>query len=610
MSAPQFGIINYRPETEVLPVLGADFSKVGIVAVSADASNVALPLGVAVRFASTDAALIAGMGTGLLADAVNGINDQIGVLGRSVDLIIVRIATGNNEGEMLQNAVDALDVLRASPEVLNATPRIIICPGLTSQVGSVGGTIEVTSAEVAGGNTGQGALTLAEPPSLTGAKNGTYTIRITGGTKSASFAAKEGGNTGDGTLGTLTADANAPVGDYRVICAVADTDGGIFTVLKPDGTLDAPGVAVVGAAYNSTSGINFTISDGAADFIVGDEFVVTVEHAVPAGGGTFSVTDPDGIALASGTVGTPYATHLSFTIADGTPDFAIGDGFDVEVAITDPTLTANPVVAALPSVLEGLLAVAFVDAPDTSLLAAENWRETIQSDRIIPIGVSVKVIENSIIVNRPASPRIAGLCVRVDNANRGAPFNPIANRPIYGIVGTNRAIPFSLTDGSVEGQLMLAADIGVIVRGELGVDDAAADGGFVYIGTESCAEGDLWSQFHQVRGSDYLTVKMMRLTRQFLGRAINADMAEAWLNSIKFMLRDHKALDDILGYKVDFVKDLNSPEQVRLGRLTVTPRIEPAPVFRVATHEIKRYRPAVDALVDEIISRLDASTVA
>ncbi|MBX9760760.1 MAG: phage tail protein, partial [Beijerinckiaceae bacterium] len=272
-----------------------------------------------------------------------------------------------------------------------------------------------------------------------------------------------------------------------------------------------------------------------------------------------------------------------------------------------PDNAANPVVAALPAVLNALLAVAIVDGPDASRAAAETWREDIQSERIILVAVSAKVWETDEAVTRPMSPRIAGLMVRIDNANGGKPFHPIANRPIWGILGTNRPIAFSLTDGAVEGQLMLAADLGIVVRGEIGVDTAIADGGFVYIGTESCAEGELWSQFHQIRGADYLTVKMMRITRQFLGRAINADMVEAWLNSIRFMLRDHKAANDILGYDLQFPKSLNSAEQIRLGRLVVRPQIEPAPVFRVATHEVRRYRPAIDELVATIISRLSAT---
>ena len=217
-----------------------------------------------------------------------------------------------------------------------------------------------------------------------------------------------------------------------------------------------------------------------------------------------------------------------------------------------------------------------------------------------------RVLENGEFVLRPMSPRVIGLQIRIDNQHEGKPFHPIANQPIWDISGVEPRVHFDLEDGASEGQLLLADDLSIVVPGELGVDGSIADGGYIYIGTESCAEGDLWSQFHQVRGANYLAVKSIRITRQFLGGLISADAVEAWANSIKFMLRDHKALDDILGYRVEF-PTTNSPEQVRLGHLRIIPRIEPAPVFRVATIEQRRYRPAVDELVATIISRLTAA---
>lgn len=605
MTVPNFGVVIERPNVEPVPVLGADFSKIGMVSTSADASNSVLPLGVAKRFNTRDAALLAGMGTGFIADAINAINDQMGPLGSSADICIVRVAVGGSEAATLQNVVDGLQVLRAAPDEINMTPRLIMCPGYTAQVTSVGGTIDVQRT-ADGGNTGNGLMTLAGTPHLAGVKAGIYEVEITGGTKSAAAAVAGEDNVGDGTVGSLTADSTAAVGTWTLLCMEAAANGGKFLVKKPDGSVDSPGLATVGSAYNSTSGINFTIADGATDFAVGDVFTIAVAHAVPANGGAFSVTDPDGIVLTAGTVGTPYATQIAFTIADGSTDFVVGDKWEVEVTITDAQLTANPVVVELPSVLAGLMAIAVVDAPNSSLNASENWRETIQSDRIMAVGVGALVMEDGEIVERPMAPRVIGLIVRNDNAFGGRPFNPFANQPIYGIVGTSRNIPFSLLDGAVEGQLMLAADISVVVRGQLGVDSAIADGGFVFIGVDSLAEGELWAQIHQVRGADYIAVKLIQIARVFLGRAINADTAEAWLNSIKFMLRDHKARNDILGYKVEFPPSLNSPEEIRLGRLTVTPHIEPCPAFKRAQHQILRYRPALDELVAEIVARLAA----
>lgn len=268
------------------------------------------------------------------------------------------------------------------------------------------------------------------------------------------------------------------------------------------------------------------------------------------------------------------------------------------------TETPNPIWAALPVACEKLLAVAVVDVDPTDKTLAITQREVFNSERILPIGVAARVYEGEDLVTRAMGPRIVGLMMRIDNLHGGKPFNPFANRPVLGLSGVSRKIPFSLLDGSTEGQQMLEAEVSIVVQGETGVDGAVADGGFTFIGTDNTTTGELWKQIHQVRGADYLIVKMMEITRQFLGKRISADLTEAWLNSLKFMLRDHKVDEDILGFNLEFRADKNSPTNIRLGTLTVNLGIEPVPAFKVAEHEVARYLPALDDLVGKIVARL------
>ncbi|MEP4034072.1 phage tail protein [Roseibium polysiphoniae] len=273
--------------------------------------------------------------------------------------------------------------------------------------------------------------------------------------------------------------------------------------------------------------------------------------------------------------------------------------------------TTNPVVAALEANLGKILAVAVVDVDDTSAANAIDARETMSSERLMPVGVAARVYEGEVLVTRPMSPRVAGLMVRVDNSTGGTPFDPFANRAIYGLAGLSRKIPFSLLDGSTEGQQLLEANVAIVAEGETGVDGAISDGGYVFIGTDNAATGELFEQIHQVRGTDYIVTELIQITRQFLGRKMSADTVEAWINSIQFKLRDHKAAGHILGYSprdAMFTADQNSPENLRLGRIHLDIGIEPAPVFKVAEHEIRRYLPAVEGLVNEIVSRLTSST--
>lgn len=115
-------------------------------------------------------------------------------------------------------------------------------------------------------------------------KRGTVLGIVTVG--GATAAAKAGGNTGNGTL-TLDSStpirAGAKVGIFTVRCITAAADGGVFRVSNSDGYM--LGDVAVGATFNDQ--IKFSIADGSQDFIVGDGFDITVA----AGAGTAKVVN-------------------------------------------------------------------------------------------------------------------------------------------------------------------------------------------------------------------------------------------------------------------------------------------------------------------------------
>lgn len=276
----------------------------------------------------------------------------------------------------------------------------------------------------------------------------------------------------------------------------------------------------------------------------------------------------------------------------------------VTKSYTDATPdVANPVVVALASLLPKLLGVAIVTGPTDTLANFTAWRETIQSERIIPIASEAKVGEPA--VTRDAAPRIAGIMVRRDHEKGGLPFWSSANQPVQGIVGPGRNIEFSLTDGACEGQQLLAVNGGIIARGQMGVEQAIASGGFVYVGTDTCAEDDLWRFYNVVRGRDYIHLMFLRTLRFYLGRFnISGHTITAILNTMKIALADLQAREAILGFKVGFTRDLNSPENIRLGKFTVAFAAEEAPVLRFLGLQSARYRPAIDALLADLETAL------
>lgn len=283
-----------------------------------------------------------------------------------------------------------------------------------------------------------------------------------------------------------------------------------------------------------------------------------------------------------------------------------GDDPDKELPTATATIEilANPVCAALTPVLEKLLAVAVLDGPATTQQAYTDWRETMQSHRLIPVETAVKVGVNAIV--KPASPRVIGIAVRRDHEFGGRPFHSWANQPVQGVVGPNRPIEFSLTDGATEGQVLLSQNAGIVVRGEMGVETAIASGGFVFIGTDNCSEDPLWQFYHIVRGRDFIHLMFLRTLRGFLGRRnIDYGTVQDVLDTMRFALRDLKADGDIIDYKVGFTRDQNSPEQLRLGKFTVDFAAEEPPVLRHLGIRSARYRAALDVLLDDLLSQID-----
>lgn len=80
------------------------------------------------------------------------------------------------------------------------------------------------------------------------------------------------GNTGNGAISAVSAGATAKAGVYTANLIEPAANGGTFSVEDPDGV--NVGTAVVGTPFAGP--VNFTIADGATDFVAGDRFRITV----------------------------------------------------------------------------------------------------------------------------------------------------------------------------------------------------------------------------------------------------------------------------------------------------------------------------------------------
>ena len=89
--------------------------------------------------------------------------------------------------------------------------------------------------------------------------------------------------TGDGTvtLATVVAGSVVPlVGAYSLVCVAVITNGGVFNLLDPNGAVVAGNLTLTVGAGAATvfeaAGLQFTVTDGAADFAIGDAAPLTV----------------------------------------------------------------------------------------------------------------------------------------------------------------------------------------------------------------------------------------------------------------------------------------------------------------------------------------------
>lgn len=361
-----------------------------------------------------------------------------------------------------------------------------------------------------------------------------------------------------------------------------------FTHQRPYG-VSAINVTAGGTGYTSAPTVVLTGGGGTG----------AAAHAVLGSGANEGkvvsvVMDNEGIGYTS-------APAISFTGGAGTG----------AAATAVRSKLANPICAGATPLLNMLFAHAVVEGPGTNEADIKDWRESFNSRRLIPVDLWCKVQEGSSVVTRPGAPRVIGLGITVDYQHGGVPTHSWANRPIQGIVGFVRNPSFSLTDGATEGQSLLSANIGIGVRGELGVETAIASSGFIFVGTDNADDDPLWQFYHVSRGRDYIRLGLLRTLRAFLGRNnITGHAIQAVLNTTTQWLMDLQSDDHIIGSRVGFAADKNSPENLRLGRFSYQFRAEEPPVLRRLDIEDGRYREALEDLVENILTTVQPATTA
>lgn len=449
MGDPVFGITFRKIDDEPMPVIGADLSTIGLIGPIDEANPQFYALNIPSKVYSNDTNMLSYLGaTGYIPDAFDGINAQLGEFQSAAKVVVVRTLGGTNADAALRTQKSIAHVMGSSlnqtgiwaflkaPSLLACTARLICAPGYTGQMANSLGELHI-------GTIGHGYV-----------PGQSYPITFTGGGSSE-------------TIVLPTAHAIADVnGDINQFELAIDTFGAWFseaplaTIPAPEVAVRAIGTSALGADTQAGTVTSLLIGTPGSGYIPGQTYAVVftggtpdtpaTAHAVP---NSLGIIGEEEVYLDGG--GTGYETPPTYAVA--VPPTAVRATLTTELSTG-----ANPVCTMLPAILEQTIAHAVVESAGTSEILDEDWRETMQSQRLIGVCGGVKVMDPTTgnIIARPIAPRVAGIIVRRDHET-GAPFHSAANQPVQGIVGPLRDIAFSITDDANEGQQLLRNNLGI-----------------------------------------------------------------------------------------------------------------------------------------------------
>lgn len=221
-----------------------------------------------------------------------------------------------------------------------------------------------------------------------------------------------------------------------------------------------------------------------------------------------------------------------------------------------PDNNANPVVAEMVGIAERLRAVIYADAPSTTDAAAIAYRGDWGSKRIKVVDPRVtKTDENGALVYQPASPIWAGVQCKIDN-DLGFWWSE-SNQTINGIVGTERAIDFTLGDASSRANLLNENEVAVIIRQD----------GFRTWGNRTCSADPKWQFLSVVRTADIINDSLLRAHLWAVDRNITKTYIEDVTEGVNAYLRSLVAMGAILGGSCWADPELNTPENIANGKV-------------------------------------------
>ena len=233
---------------------------------------------------------------------------------------------------------------------------------------------------------------------------------------------------------------------------------------------------------------------------------------------------------------------------------------------------ANPVTMELLTLANKFRAGVIKDSLATTTSAAISDRLDYNTDRLLIVEPMAKVFKDAVVVQEPASARVAGLQARVDYSE-GFWVSP-SNHVIEGIVGVSRPIEHSITDPSAESQLLNKNAVACIVR--------SPSGGFKLWGSRVPSSDPLKVFWSVRRAHDTIIDSIERAAEPFIDKPFGLQILVDIAETVNSALRRWKALGATLGGRVWLDTALNTKETWASGHLFISYDGEaPAPIEHI-----------------------------
>ena len=217
------------------------------------------------------------------------------------------------------------------------------------------------------------------------------------------------------------------------------------------------------------------------------------------------------------------------------------------------------VVTEMLGIADRLRAVIIADGPSSNDAEAIAYRKKFGSERVYLVDPAARVFDTKTAteVVQPMSSRVAGIIARSDN-ERGFWWSP-SNQEIYGVVGTERAVDFTLGDTNARANLLNENDVATVIQ----------KNGFRLWGNRTCSSDPKWAFLSVRRTADMINESLLRAHLWAVDRNITKNYIESVTDSVNSYLRDLQAQGAILGGECWADPELNTPSNIAQGKVFI-----------------------------------------